>query len=455
MRPLYFLLKLSLPLAYSVFFRKKKLVNAPKKLKARTILVANHPSAFLDPPMIATMSNPIVYFMTRSDVFKWWLKPVTWACHMVPIYRAEQDGAGTYEKNQKIFKGIRKVLNGGGSLIMFGEGYTDNIFIRSLKPMKKGPPRIGFGAMDATNWELDIKMQAVGVNYTNPGKLRSEILISYGDPIPLKEYKELYDENPNKATLQLMRRLGEEIKANITYIDDKSKADFLEQLLILSRKGMNHKHYDTSIKLHDKMLYSQALAKRINEEYQEGNQHWTSLEENVGAYFNELEKKKIDEKHVFQFSKNNGKSVLKNWLILLLTLPIFLLGFVHMAIPYLLTKTMVEKMFKRSVFWSGVKLKLGAFIAILFNLPIYWLFPSYVYPELQLELETWQAFLITFTYMVTVIPFVFTQGYKWKRFLTSTLKLGSTKKNQLEEMSKKRQELLDQMEAMNITYSKS
>ena len=68
--------------------------------------------------------------------------------------------------------------------------------------------------------------------------------VKYSDPIPLLDYKEMYDENPNKATLHLMRRIGDEIQKNITYIKDKSKADFLEHLLILSRKGMNHEHFD-------------------------------------------------------------------------------------------------------------------------------------------------------------------------------------------------------------------
>ena len=382
MRPVYLFLKANLPLAYSVFFRKRKLHNAPKKMKAQTIFVSNHPSAFLDPPLIATLGNPIVYFMTRSDVFKWWLQPVTWGCHMVPIYRAEQDGEGTYEKNQEVFKGIRKVLKRKGSLIMFGEGYTDDVFIRSLKPMKKGPPRIGFGTMDATNWELDIKVQAVGVNYTNPGKMRSEVLISYAEPIRLQDYKELYDESPSKATLQLMRRLGEDIKANITCIDDRKKADFLEHLFILSRKGMNHKHYDRKLPLIDKWKYSQALANRINEEYTEGASNWEALESSTKKYFSELKKKNVDEEFVYSYGKHNGKKLLKSWLFLLLTFPLFVLGSLHVAIPYYLSRTLIEKMFRRKVFWSGVKLILGGFIAFLYNLPLFWLFPAYIYPHL-------------------------------------------------------------------------
>src|SRR5690606_2819837 len=99
------------------------------------------------------------------DVFKKWLQPVTWASQMVPIFREAEDGADSHEKNRDSFKYLRNVLKNKKSLILFGEGYTDNTFIRSLKPLKKGPARIAFEAMEETDWKLDIKMQALGINY--------------------------------------------------------------------------------------------------------------------------------------------------------------------------------------------------------------------------------------------------------------------------------------------------
>ncbi|MBL7898646.1 MAG: 1-acyl-sn-glycerol-3-phosphate acyltransferase, partial [Crocinitomicaceae bacterium] len=87
-----------------VFYRRIRIVNTQKTFYAQTIFVCNHPSAFIDPLIIANFHKPIIHFMTRSDVFKPWLKPVTWACHMVPIYRMAEDGNDSAEKNIATFK---------------------------------------------------------------------------------------------------------------------------------------------------------------------------------------------------------------------------------------------------------------------------------------------------------------------------------------------------------------
>lgn len=447
MRPIYIILRLTLPVAYTIFFRNRRMLNDTKKMWARTIFVSNHPSAFLDPPLIASLGKPIVYFMTRSDVFKPWLKPITWACHMVPIYRAEQDGAGTYEKNQQVFRSVRKVLKRGGSLIMFGEGYTDNVFIRSLKPLKKGPSRIGFGTMEATDWELDIKIQPLAVNYTDPNAFRSEIVVSYAEPIHLLDYKELFDENPNKAHLQLKRRIEKEIRANLTCLDDKSKSDFLERLLILSKKGMNHEHADNSISLENRFYFSRDLANRINEEF-ESNEAWQHLEKSCEDYFNELKSRNVTEKQVVTFERRKGKKLFLNWLYLILTLPIFILGTVHSAIPYFLTKYTVESIFKRRVFWSGVKLLLGCLVWVLYNLPIFWLFPDLIYEPYNLPALT--EFLISFNYFLLVIPSTFIIWYNWKKKFIQTIKFGKASKKNLSEMISHRNKVVQEMNALGI-----
>jgi hypothetical protein len=416
-------------------------LNSQKTFLAQTIFVSNHPSAFIDPLVVANFQLPILNFMTRSDVFKWWLKPITWACHMVPIYRADQDGGDTYGKNQNVFRGIQKVLKRKKSLILFGEGYTDNVFIRSLKPMKKGAPRIGFSTMENTNWELDIKVQPVGLNYTDPTKFRADCVLSFGEIIHLKDYKEIYDENPNKAITQLMKDIGLGIQANLTYIEDKTKADFLEQLLILTRKGMNHEHHDRSYSVEERFNYSRALAQRINAEYAEDASEWKSLEETCQQYFEELRSKKIDDGFVHSYVENgNKKNLWKSWLSLFLLLPIFIAGTIHNAIPYYLTKTFVEKKFKRKVFWGGVKMVLGGLVWLLYSLPIFWLFPEFIHPSPVLAT----------LYFFSIPAITFIIWHYWKKKLSRSLKFNRIKEADLKGLAKKRELVLKAVNQMNI-----
>jgi 1-acyl-sn-glycerol-3-phosphate acyltransferase len=95
----------------------------------------------MDPLVVASLRLPIVFFMTRSDVFTPISRPLLWASHMLPIYR-QHDGEDTKAKNEEVFQKCSRILSFGRNLLIFGEGFTDDTFVRRLKPVKKGAVRI-------------------------------------------------------------------------------------------------------------------------------------------------------------------------------------------------------------------------------------------------------------------------------------------------------------------------
>ena len=170
MRILYLILFLPLKYSFRLFFSAIKTVNSRRKFLGRTIYVSNHPASFFDPLVIAGLQLPIVFFMTRADIFTKISKPFFWAFHMLPIYR-QQDGGDTVAKNEKIFRKCSRILSQGRNLLIFGEGFTDDVFIRRLKPIKKGAVKIGFSTLENMNWKKNVYMAAIGCNYTNPLKM--------------------------------------------------------------------------------------------------------------------------------------------------------------------------------------------------------------------------------------------------------------------------------------------
>jgi len=151
----------------------------------------------MDPLVVASFRPPIVFFLTRSDVFTKLTKPFLWAAHMLPIYR-QQDGVDTKDENIKTFDECTKILKYGRNLLIFGEGFTDDVFIRRLKPVKKGAVRIGFYSLEKLNWKKKIYIAAVGCNYSDPNEMRSDLLISTSKRICLNDYRQEYEENPIK-----------------------------------------------------------------------------------------------------------------------------------------------------------------------------------------------------------------------------------------------------------------
>ena len=368
MRPLYFIFWLCLGFSFRLFFKRVVQVRPNKKRFGRTIFVSNHPSAFLDPIVIARLRKPVIYFMTRSDVFNKFTKPIFWLAHMLPIYR-QQDGGDSQEKNKKVFKKATQALARNRNLLVFGEGITDDVFERRLKPIKKGAIRIGFTALEDLNWSVEIKVQGLGINYTNPGVLRSEVLIAGAEPLILNDYKDAYLENPNKVITELNRELEARMQAQITHVVSDENVILHEQLQQLTRKGMHVHCFDQNHSLQERWQYSQKLAQFLNENNQENKPIWEHLTQKVHAYFSDLSSKKLTEAELYWFVLE------KNWrqhqvLKLLLWFPFFILGLIHVALPYLWVKRFVEKTLKRPVFWSGAKMGMLLVILPLWNLII-------------------------------------------------------------------------------------
>ena len=181
MRILYFLFFLALNYTLRLYFRKIYVVKKPERFSS-TIYVSNHAASFMDPLLLAAFNRAVVFFMTRSDVFTAFTRPIFWMAHMLPIYR-QRDGVNTKTKNQEVFKKSSEILLRKRSLLIFGEGVTDDVFIRRLKPLKKGAVRIGFTALESCNWTQDVYLATVGCNYSKPSMFRSDVLIRNSEKI--------------------------------------------------------------------------------------------------------------------------------------------------------------------------------------------------------------------------------------------------------------------------------
>lgn len=434
------ILRFLLPYVMLVFYRERKTVNAQKKFNAQTIFVSNHPSAFIDPLVAGNFQLPVLYFVTRGDIFKRWLAPVTWASHMVPIFRKAEDGVDSHEKNKDSFRYLRKVLMRKKSLILFGEGYTDDTFIRSLKIIKKGPARIGFDTMVECDWQTDIKVQALGLNYTHPKHFRSSVLLSFGECLHLKDYKELYEKSPSAAITKLTRDIQDSLQEQITYVDQKELAPFAEQILVLSRKGMNHFHHNAKIPLEKRYHYSKETAQKINEQYDANDPKWSQLNLDLADYFAQLKKDKINENWVYAFGEQKSKKVSFRLATFLALLPLTLLGLLHQFIPYFIVKRFVEKTFKRSVFWSGVKLLLGAALSAIYNLIFIYLFMVFVYPSGWLALA----------YYLTIPAFSGVIAYQQINRLKDVMAYRKANLKNLKSLSDRRLALIARLKEMNL-----
>ena len=384
MRPLYLVLKVTVFYIIRVYYKHFATNNPPKKFKAKTIFTVNHASAFMDPWVAAELEKPIVFFMTRGDIFKGWLKPILWAAHMLPIYRRAEDGHDAPQKNQNVFRTVFKIFDQRKSIFIFAEGYTDDVFVRSLKPVKKGAARLAFDYYEKNNWKTDLKVQAIGINYADPNEFRAEVVVSNSNDLDPKNYKDLYFENKNKAITTFTRDIEKAMRDQIIYLKNPEWTPFFDQIFTITKKGIVHNNYDNAIPLKKRWAFMKEKASYFNEKYDEHNEKWQSLKNNLSSYFKTLSKYQLNDNWLWKNKKTERISTLPHWLLLIFGFPLFLIGLLHNFIPFIITKRFVEKSFKRRVFWSGVKMVLGAFLDLIYNLPFIWLFYHFIYPSFGL-----------------------------------------------------------------------
>ena len=433
MRFFYFMLFLTLKYTFRVYYRQRKSINSPEEYLGSTIYVSNHAASFMDPLVVASLRKPIVFFMTRSDVFTKLTRPILWAAHMLPIYR-QHDGVDTKDENNKVFDTCAKILSYGRNLLIFGEGFTDDVFIRRLKPVKKGAIRIGFTTLEKINWKKKIYIAAVGCNYTDPNLMRSDILVSTSNKICLNDYKEQYHENPNKVINELTKLIEKLMQEQITHIEDKNWANFHENVMKLTRKGMNAVHFDPSISLINRYHYSQKLANWLNGLNEKEFDQIQLLKDEMEQYFSSLRKIKVNENYVYELATTSKLNRLKELFTLILFAPTAILGLIHCGLPYVLIKRFVEKSFKRKVFWGSVKLLLGMIIMGLINIPIIFIFYHFIYPN----------YGVAFGYYLLIGIFGLSTYLWWENYIRFKEK-GSVSKMNLTNMLLKRKELIDKI----------
>lgn len=370
MRFLYFVMYYILNYTLRLYFRNIKVHNKPSKY-GKTIYVSNHAASFMDPLVIAAFNRSVVYFLTRSDVFTPFTKPIFWIAHMLPIYR-QRDGVNTKEKNNEVFKKCTETLLRNRNLLIFGEGVTDDQFVRRLKPLKKGALRIGFTTLEACDWKENVYIAAIGCNYSNPSRFRSDLLIKNSKPILLNDFKEEYLENPSKVISKLTLEIQMVLQSELTHVEAIEDTSYHERIMMVQRKGMCDT-FSNRPELEERWSYSSNLATKINK----GSIQLTDdIKDEINSYFKNLKDMGISDDLVFDSASNSFKT--GQFLFQLLTFPIAVLGFIHCSLFYFSIKEFVEKKFRRDVFWGSTKLIMMIFIAGPVNLLIFVFLPPFI-----------------------------------------------------------------------------
>lgn len=347
------------------------------------ILAANHPTAFMEPCILACFMDRPLHFLVRGDFFK---KPLfAWllrALNMLPIYRLRDGGYKNLKNNYSTFEDCYKALAAGKTLMILAEGRT--IHEKRLRPIRKGTARIALGALEQ-NPEMDIAIVPVGVNYTYADRFRSEVMIDFGEPIAAREYFEGYKNNPSKAITTLTEELRERLEKSIIIIKKKEDEDICEDLFILNRSERPQPHWPVIQDSSEPLTAEKTIAEEVNG-MPAGKKN--SLRQNLQHYFNQLQEFRIQDKTVVaradRFSQDG--------LLLLFGLAPFLVGYLFNYLPLRSARLIADLKVKSVEFHSSVMVAVGIGTYLIYY--VIWL-------AVALILTSWKLllFIISFPFL--------------------------------------------------------
>lgn len=333
----------------SLFYRKIEIVGRENIPKDKPFMILpNHQNSFMDALLVCTQMPGFIFFLTRAGAFStpfmnWFLRSL----NMLPVYRV-RDGLSSVTKNNEIFDQCVENLKKRHPILVFPEANHD--LRRRVRPLSKGFTRIAFDAEAKNNWEMDLQMLPVGVNYEEHRRSRNKVRVVFGEPIPMKNYKEIFEEDERKAANQLKNDVAKGMKKTVMHVPNLDQYPAMQVVLTdLENDVSNYLNPDTANKNVAK------VATVISEDEIEAGKNVVEIS---NAY--DISVKTI-----------NGRK--KPWFLLILLSPLYLFSWVNNIIPYLPVRKMIREKIKDKAFDASIKFVMGLAL-----FPAFWILISLI-----------------------------------------------------------------------------
>ena len=246
--------------------------------KGPLIVASNHPSAFLEASILATVMGRHIHFLVRGDMFhprfRWlfnWTK-------QIPIYR-QKDGIQNLRKNASSFDLTYKKLAEGNAVLIFPEAKT--ILEKKMRPIQRGTAHLAFGTLPSMDKESELQILPVAVNFTEPRYPGTDVVVRFDRSFPTEEATREDRDAIEKFTEKL--------------------SDTLSPLIIQVEDGGYELHYDVLASVYFRLVYNASRKTkahddlvRISQYVNQHSQHHAFLHR-VHEYIHRMKRGKTNE----------------------------------------------------------------------------------------------------------------------------------------------------------------
>lgn len=324
------------------------------------LIVSNHNNAFLDAVVVEMFAKRQIYSLARGDVFaNPFIRSILSALRIIPIYRKEE-ASDMLEKNEATFENCIALLEQKEQIIIYPEG--DCVMEKRLRKLKKGAARIALRAEAKNNFQLNVRVLPIGLNYSAAKNFRSNLFIQIGEPVSLQEYKEQYAQDAVKAINALTQQIENTMRALIVDIEQRGNDQLYEDVLAFYKPVLMRKKQLQNT-LPDDYRANCLIAESINRLQNENPAWLENLKQNLRQYHQVLDKLRVPYRLFTQqqIDALNFFSTSKDLFLVGIGMPLHALGFAFNYLPYRLAYRTADKKVKQVHFHASVNFVIGMF----------------------------------------------------------------------------------------------
>ena len=284
----------------AVYFRKLEISGRRHVAQSGPLIVAaNHPQSITDALILGLATGRMLNYLAHSGLFRnRWQAALLSSCGVIPVYRAHEV-ADAVDRNVAMFAACYRVLEQGAAIGIFPEGTSAEE--RRVQKLKTGAARIALQCEALNEWKLGLAVVPAGINFQSHGRFRSRVLVSFGSPIRVADFRLEYAADPVEAVHSLTELLEKKIRAKVIEI---SSDEFAQLIADVERvyKGELIDRGEKSVPGGTRFKREQNIAKEIPRAldfFLRSNPDivW-SIREQLGAYMDRLRQFRLSDEEV-------------------------------------------------------------------------------------------------------------------------------------------------------------
>jgi 1-acyl-sn-glycerol-3-phosphate acyltransferase len=440
---MYAVLKILMRFTLLAFFRKITVQgkeNVPSK--GPFILVANHPSAFMDPVVVATYTKQPLYFIAAGEYvgtgFKgWFFKKFL---HMIPVFRPSTRPEETH-KNSKMFEKCTEHLTNNKTLLVFPEGKS--VTDKKIKTLKTGVARIARAAELENNFELGLAIIPVGLNYSDPHSFRSDLYVKIGEPIRVSDHVSENPEDEINEVKNLTQLIEDELIKTVLHIDDPEEEETFSLINSIYASDLKT---EMGIEFHDQeeeFELNKTIIDVIDYFKSSAPEKYREMMSKVDEYASKLSTHQLTDKDIknihFQLNFRRITSYI-------LGLPFFLVGLVGNILPYSANAAIQNRLHVKGSFQGSIMLAIG------FGMFLIWYITSTLLLATLTPLSYWAAFLPVILYITGIYALIYRAAIHYSKKRNNLRKFAKNNKEACQDLVRSRNHLIAKFDEFRTIY---